>query len=468
VSTLRLRIDKYLEGNLSRPPQVIATISPLGESGGGLASGRKPLQRLIPITHVATHAESVDLEPGRYYVETVLPSGEVLAGDVSLASGQTKDLVLHAEYSPHEWLSWQHLMGNVSTTPAPRKRARRGKGGALAGVKIPVAATDTEAVFEGAAGAEEEPASPPRPEVDLERPISCLSNPYPPLAHAPDGRDVWPWLAKARAWDETHLLHELNGGQPLLEVSAADRDDAHAVFRLSLSTTAANRTFALGGKVAPADRYYAAVSRRQSIELVSLPIPWRVVTTGREAEIEIAVQQPAEDGGFCASATAADEQLGMLLGFLSSGSLPTVRQMAEAARDMLYGKYENPLAAAAGGYALVGTAHEAVDKEWHGWVGNLMRSFAWIPDGAIQWGQLRLRMRRDANDIKEARDAFKTAYGRGLPFYSMGMRWLMDGLEWFSRDDAEAKTMLENVRQLAWRTNYQQPFTILKLGGDSV
>jgi hypothetical protein len=50
----------------------------------------------------------------------------------------------------------------------------------------------------------------------------------------------------------------------------------------------------------------------------------------------------------------------------------------------------------------------------------------------------------------------------------MGMRWLMDGLEWFSRDDAEAKTMLENVRQLAWRTNYQQPFTILKLGGDSV
>jgi len=171
---------------------------------------------------------------------------------------------------------------------------------------------------------------------------------------------------------------------------------------------------------------------------------------------------------FCASATALDEDLGTLLGYLSSGSLAVAREMAETARDMLYFKVANPYAAAAGGYAMVGTATTAADREWHGWIRNLMQMFPHIPDGAIQWAQLRLKMRRNSSDIEEARAALKLAYRRGLPFFSMGVKWLMDGLEWIAGEsDPEARTMLRNVQRLAWRTNFQQPFTIMRIGGDT-
>jgi hypothetical protein len=222
----------------------------------------------------------------------------------------------------------------------------------------------------------------------------------------------------------------------------------------------------LRGHVAAAQRYFAVVPHQQSVELVSLPIPWHVISPSREAPIEIAILQSYVTGAFCTSATARDENLGMLLGYLSAGALPTVREMAETAKDMLYYKTVNPFAAAAGGYALVGTALQATDKEWHSWIRNLMNMFEHIPDGAIQWGQLHLRMRRKKSDIEEAKQAFKLAYRRGLPFYSMGMKWLMEGLEWVSRDDTEAGEMLKNVRQIAWRTNYQQPFTILRIGSE--
>jgi hypothetical protein len=176
-------------------------------------------------------------------------------------------------------------------------------------------------------------------------------------------------------------------------------------------------------------------------------------------------QQPADPSGFCSSAIARDEEFGMLLGYLSSGSLPTVRRIAETAKDMLYYKHSNPFAAVAGAYALVGTAKQTNKKEWHQWVFNLMDRFPYIPDGAIQWGRLMMRMRRNSDDIAEARKAFKQAYRRGLPYYSLGMRWLLEGLEWCSDNDSEAKDMAYHVRLIAWTTNYQQPFTTLLIGG---
>jgi hypothetical protein len=75
-------------------------------------------------------------------------------------------------------------------------------------------------------------------------------------------------------------------------------------------------------------------------------------------------------------------------------------------------------------------------------------------------------MRRNKNDIEQAKEAFKDAYNRGLPCYSMGMRWLLDGLEWAATTDSQAADMVKKVRPIAWRTNYKQPFTVIKLDGD--
>lgn len=473
MSALRLRIDKLLEGDLPRPPQVYARIYSLG------GTRRPPRQELVPISHAEGDSRTVELEPGRYYVEVVLPSGEILADDVEVSDGETSDLIFRPEFSPREWLSWQHLVGNVqSRRPAELPEER----GPLSGMHLPGTVDERSGDSEldrsdepdtairrrarsaSPGGRRRRRVRPPtgsaaeRPlEVDMARPIRCLSLPHSVLGRD-GGERVWSWLAHLAGANLTTLLHTLHRDEDSFEVTADVYDSERAVFRL-------NGRRAAGGP-GRRQRCFAGVQRRRSVELISLPVPWAVIGAGREADIEVVIQQPAGEGEFCSAASALDE-FGMVLGYLSSGSLPTVRQMAETAGEMLYSKFENPFAAAAGCYALVGTAREAKEQEWHAWVRNLMDRFPHIPDGAVQWGQLRLRMRRDASDIEDAKATFKLAYRRGLPFYSTGVRWLLDGLEWASRDDEEAAEMLRNVQRLALRTHYQQPFTILRLGGDA-
>lgn len=479
MSSLRLRIDKYLEGDESRPPKVFAKIYPLGESGARRTTASTAKQAMIPISHIPAHVTTIDLDPGRYYVEAVLPSGEVLADDVELSSDD-QELVLQTDDSPHEWLSWQHLVGNVQSKAATAVRKlktpkkRRGAPGRrsilpevapeLAPELAPEAFTERPQFLGGEPAPEVHPIEPAEEELDYS--IVYLSHPYAPLVNPLQGDQVWSWLASLPAADPTTLIHLLNENHSPIETPPVIKDDAHTVFRVSWSTSYQGNVEPLENRMSHAARYFAAVPRPQAVELVSLPIPWTVIMSGREADIEVVLQEPTDTTGFCTSAVARDEELGTLLGYLSSGALTTARQMAETAKAMLFEKVGNPFAAAAGAYALVGTALQATDREWHEWVRNLMNNFPHVPDGAIQWGQLRNRMRRSSEDIEEAKNAFKTAYKRGLPFYSMGMRWLLDGLEAVSHGDAEIEEMMKNVRRLAWRTHFQQPFTIIRLGGD--
>ena len=92
-----------------------------------------------------------------------------------------------------------------------------------------------------------------------------------------------------------------------------------------------------------------------------------------------------------------------------------------------------------------------------------MNWFEWLPDGAIQHGWLKVRHRQSTSDLDEARQAFFTAYNRGLPFYSVGLQWLADGLAIFASSDPEAARMLDDVTRVARQTNMQSPFTIVRL-----
>jgi hypothetical protein len=480
---LRIRIDKYLDLNATQAPRVPARIFSINASGK--SNTASAIRASVPISHHPGDTENLQLPEGKYYVETVLPTGEILADTVQLTTAD-ETLVLQAEHSPHEWLSWQQLSGNlkssVSTAPAPpvtagvgKKRsaakARPTRSGATSGFSATSTSGTTKAVVKRKSASIAPPTrtEPPKPAGDplpIGRPIQVLSNPVPSLVQgAPGSADVWKWLGEAKSADAFQLIHQLNNNSNPVDLQAYTTDGVRAVYRVSLKQTPQNDVRALEPSVAPAPRYFAVVPRRSRIELLSLPIPWRVISTGQEAGVEVATQQIHAPDEFCSSLVARDEELGMLLGFLSSGSMPTVRQMAETAQEMLYYKFENPFAAAAGGYALVGTAQETKTAEWHEWIGNLMNRFPHIPDGAIQWAQLRLRIRKSASDVDEARKALKLAYTRGLPFYSMGIKWLMEGLEWISNDDEEAKQMLNHVRRVAWLVNFQQPFTIVRVGG---
>jgi hypothetical protein len=132
----------------------------------------------------------------------------------------------------------------------------------------------------------------------------------------------------------------------------------------------------------------------------------------------------------------------------------------------------NPFAAAAGGYILLTTQMDTEKRYWHGWIKNLMKWFPWIPDGAIQFGWFMLHKGQNAGDEAAARNALLTAYQRGLPLYSAGVRWLLDGLTLLAdqdredgRHDAELLAALADVHAVARATDIQQPLTSIRLGG---
>lgn len=64
----------------------------------------------------------VDLSPGFYLIRARLPSGEdVTAQAVVSAEEPETTVTLHASQSPHEWLAWQHFLGELpsKTDAAP-------------------------------------------------------------------------------------------------------------------------------------------------------------------------------------------------------------------------------------------------------------------------------------------------------------------------------------------------------------
>jgi hypothetical protein len=150
---------------------------------------------------------------------------------------------------------------------------------------------------------------------------------------------------------------------------------------------------------------------------------------------------------------------------MANGSLDRAQLLFAQAQDLLYGKMVNPLAAAAGGYVLLAVERGPEVERWHDWVPNLANWYSWLPDGMIQPGRLALR-RRDPAALDDARAAFFQAHRRGLPFFTLGLQWMVDGLSLLAAANVRgARPRLKEVQQVAWRANLQQPFTTLRLVG---
>jgi hypothetical protein len=171
--------------------------------------------------------------------------------------------------------------------------------------------------------------------------------------------------------------------------------------------------------------------------------------------------------GFTVSIAVPDRRIGSVIGYLGSGLLPTAEKLLKTATNMLYDKMVNPIAAAAGAYVMVFAEQSGERDKWHQWVENLMTSFPWLPDGAILHAWLKLSYGNKDNDLILARRSLLEAYRRGLPFYSKGVRMLMDGLILFANDadhkDVEIENALKVIRKIAMNTNMRQPFTTVSL-----
>jgi len=120
------------------------------------------------------------------------------------------------------------------------------------------------------------------------------------------------------------------------------------------------------------------------------------------------------------------------------------------------------LAATAAAYAITGTDLTDEPTRWDPWLETLRDLFGWMSDGAVLWAMRRLRSARAPSDLRQARDGLIEAYDRGVPVYTRGLSWLMDGLSEFP-DDPECAWRLRQARLLSWSVDMREPFVIVNL-----
>lgn len=417
---VRIRLHSHLIGD-DGENGAVANIYPVEHREDAARTHRGIV---IPVG--GTSQRTVNLEEGGYLIEAMLPSGEIVSEDVQVKAGASVDVDLNAGYSEYEWLGWQHFLGNVAeaNTYAP--------------------ARDAALLLEESAA--------PKPEV-----YWVVTQPDPFL-----GTDGGAWSVLANATGGTVVVEEgLHTSSPL-RISPVMEDALVRLYRLEADGPLHEELAEPGRSTLPDEaRRYVLVQSADGVRVVTVPLPWMNVDTGRQVAVEALVR--VAPGEPAVSLAVRDPVLGSALGYMTLGALPAAAQLFDLARDMLYGKMTNPLAAAGGGYVLLATEQGSEAKPWHAWIENLKNLFEWLPDGAIQFGWLKLRHRRSDGDVRQAREALFTAYHRGVPFYSVGLRWLLDGLTLLAPNDPEATAMLENVRRVAWRVSVGEPFTIIKL-----
>jgi hypothetical protein len=182
------------------------------------------------------------------------------------------------------------------------------------------------------------------------------------------------------------------------------------------------------------------------------------------------INNTGSGSGHRVSITVWDPVISSILGYVKTGRYSVAQTVLEKAENYLFAKMMNPMAASAGTYVLLQNRDLQKKENWQDWVKNLMNWFSWLPDGAIQYGWLKIHQINETESVKEATNAFLEGYRRGLPIYSMGVRMLLEGLTIVSQsmqeNDEYARKVLEAlsvVRNLAIRTNMEQPFTSVLL-----
>jgi hypothetical protein len=422
---LNLRIHKFLDGE-SIESGAIVQVRSMADVGSAPMLHRVD----VPVGDDATRHRKLTVEPGRYEVSAVLPSGEFVSRVVDVGEDdENVDAALDAGTSPHEWLSWQQWSGNIAD-PHSRQSAP-----VLAAQPTPADITFIRVPASGAA-------------------------PREPL-----------WTALADALAELQPAHSIAPDSitpPSASTGFVDvmHDPAYVAVRLPRG---------VGGGP---ERAYLFVTLHGQTMLCAMPWPWPQSDHSGEALVETVIAEemdPLDGPSWSARTIVRDHRVASLLSYFSSGEQRTARELVAPARGLLFGKQMNSLAATAGAYILVGewideSTRGTMKHDWMDWVRNLSSWFPWIPDGAILEGWLALRMRGREPNIEQARAALLEAERRGIPLYSAGVRRLVDGLMLIAgtrtrtdTPDPELHAALTRVRQLAWQIDPGQPFTCVRL-----
>lgn len=443
----------------------------------------------------------LDLTPGRWLLEATLPSGESLSESFEVEATQTGHVELGAREAGPDVLGWQALLGAVGTPGSGAGARAFGRGRRQA---EPLPGPHDSRALE--AGEQATPAWAPDPKSDHLDGPKILGNPWDDEERT---RDAAP---RDRGWgtlDETlrdgrrlpvgrgiEALQPASGSLPAFPQPSALTLVSLAGWRAAALTEALRSA---GPSVTLAPSWYAAqdhdgieqhvfaasvpsVVARPPLALVSCPggepaspawvaaLPWPWPGIGHEppAAVEALIAGPR------VSIAVRDARFGPALGYLAAGDLTSAALLIDDVATHVFERLENPLAAAAVGYILLGEwqraawESQAARPVWLDWTDALMRQAAWLPDGAILRGWLELRGRAGEPDLRQARVALLTALERGLPYYAAGVRRLYDGLTLLRQaehlgDDRELARAHAEARWLSLRIDPRQAFTVVRL-----
>lgn len=460
-------------GQLSPPLQnrggvnaslVVRVVQLLDPSGGR----PKPPSRHELIVAIGGLPVHLDVAPGLWALDLLLPSGEVVTRQTRAEEG--KDAKVHFDLgaSPREWLAWQYLEGRVPER-SHYQRVIDGAGSSLAGAAAsgaigrsadkaaavrdifgtPVVETDAFAFADGNGGGA-------LTQVTLLRytqPAEIEGEPEDKFCHAAERWQTW---IKALSF-ETSIL-DMPG---LVE-------DSENQFEMAGSDNWQQSWRLAGDDFHAHQRPVAIIATNDSVELASLPLPWIDQMTLEPSEIELAIDKSKAQLSRT-SVTLQDPVYFGLLSYLKSGARAVAAQVARTGPagenmlvDILRSKFANPLAAAAATYALLSAKDLREEQHWHSWIDNLANYFEDIPDGAILAGRFAIASGRRSRE--DAKRDFLRGFERGLPFYSLGLTWLLEGLRQFSdpEEDKDCIAAADLVRQVALRSDVEQVFTVLR------
>lgn len=373
-----------------------------------------------------------DVPPGRYVVSARLPSGIVLSADAEVREGPPTPVTLNMVDSPYESHSWQYLLGNIEQNRVYHDTSSQ----------IPLAQSR---------GSRSMVAPAPGPDGVIPE-------------SAPDQGAVVTWVgdSMAASWSFASMLalDEDRAGEGV--APSITRGPARVLPRLQLGDAISPLyRFGPDGPVgAPAaslgERQFLVVETATSTRLVTLPLPWGT------AQVEVLVNLRQSPTGSAVSVAVRDPAVGAGLAYMAQGALDTAAQLFTDVKAMLYSKFANPIAAAAGAYVLLGTDHTEGETYWDPWLERLREGFTWLSDGSILRGMRLLRSAQSTADRLTARDVLIEAFERGIPYYTIGLAWLIDGLSAFP-DDLECVRRLDQARRLSWLADMREPFLILDL-----
>lgn len=276
-------------------------------------------------------------------------------------------------------------------------------------------------------------------------------------------------IASDKPPDASEVANSLIHASPTASVDLVTAKDGHN--QILTGTILASDLIDISEEEPP-DQGWTIIDDGAVTWLAVLPAPWRSADNQSLCDLSLLIDRSDE----CATMVdvkPVDVERSNLLAFLQRGDSRTTMAILEQANEALFKKFDNPLAAVAGGLALINARRWNVNQDsalarvsqWSAWLDNLAYQFPWIPDGAIlkAWDELL----GSEGDRDAARASLLDAFGRGIPYYSACFKLLLDGLRAVRWQDETAIEQVDKallaLEPVSLRIDPQQVFTTIRL-----